>query len=149
MVSLCEVSGCLWNRFVYGGKGALERNEHKELAKNLGKSGAVVTKLMIDLFDKGCHLYIDNWYTSGKLLNFLRDQDTVFCGTAMGNRIKAPKSLKDQSLEKCGLAFRRNDILLMVRYKDKKEIFFLSTIHDRVNARMGARWISTIKFEVS
>ena len=47
----------------------------------------------------------------------------------MGNRIKAPKSLKDQPLEKGEWAFRRNDNLLMVRYKDK-EIFFLSTIHD-------------------
>ena len=100
MFSLCEVSGYLWNSFVYVGKDAVETNEHKELAKNLGKSGAVVPKLMSDLFDKGYHFCIDNWYTSQKLLNFLRDRDTVACGTAMGNRIKAPKSLKDQPLEK-------------------------------------------------
>ena len=94
-----SVSGYLWNSFVYVGKDKVEMNEHKELAKNLGKSGAVVPKLMSDLFDKGYHLYIDNWYTS-VITKFLRDQDTVACGTAMGNRIKAPKSFKDQPLEK-------------------------------------------------
>ena len=85
MFSLCEVSGYPWNRFVYVGKDAVETNEHRELAKNLGKSEAVAPKLMSDLFDKGYHLYIDNWCTSKKLLNFLRDWDTVACGTAMGN----------------------------------------------------------------
>ena len=50
---------------------------------------------MSDLLDKGYHLYIDNWYTSEKLQNFLRDRDTVAFRTAIGNRIKAPKSLKD------------------------------------------------------
>ena len=85
MFSLCEVSGYPWNRFVYVGKDAVETNEHRELAKNLGKSEAVAPKLMSDLFDKGYHLYIDNWCTSKKLLNFLRDWDTIACGTAMGN----------------------------------------------------------------
>ena len=142
MLSLCEVSGYLWNSFVYVGKDAVETNEHKELAKNLGKSGAVVPKLMSDLFDKGYHLYINNWYTSEKKLNFLRDQDTLASGTAMGNRIKAPKSLKDQLLEKGEWAFQRNGNLLMVRHTDEKEIFFLSTIHGMETERMpktGAR----------
>ena len=80
---------------------------------------------MSDLFDKGYHLYIDNWYTSEKLLNVLRDRDTVVCRIAMGNRIKAPKSLKDHFF-----------YLLMVRYKDKKEISFLSAIYDMQTERM-------------
>ena len=136
MFSLCEVSGYLWNSFLYVGKDTVETNEHEELAKNLGKSGEVVPNLISDLFDKGYHLYIDNCYTRKKLLNFLRDRDTVACGTAMGNRIKAPKSLKNQPLEKGGGVYWRNENLLMVRYKDKKEIFFLSTIHDIQTERM-------------
>ena len=57
----------------------------------------------------------------------------------MGNRIKAPKSFKDQPLEKSEWAFRRNNNLFMVRYKDKKEMFFLSTIHDMRTERMPKR----------
>ena len=102
MFSLCEVSEYLWNNFLYVGKDTVETNEHEELAKKLGKSGEVVPKLMSDLFDKGYHLNIDNCYTREKVLNFLIDWDTVACGTAMGNRIKAPESLKDQPLEKGG-----------------------------------------------
>ena len=138
MFSLCEVSGYLWNGLVYVGKDAVKANEHKELAKNLGKSGAVVPKLMSDLFDKGHHLYNDNWYTSEELLDFLRDRDTLACEPAMGNRIKA-KSLKDQPLEKGEWAFRRNDNLLTVKYEDKKEILFLSTIHDIQTERLPNR----------
>ena len=41
-----------------------------------------------------------------------------------------PQSLKEEPLEKGDYAFRRNGNMLMVRYKDKKEIYFLSTIHE-------------------
>ena len=37
MFSFCAVSGYFWNSFVYVGKDTVESNEHKELAKNLGK----------------------------------------------------------------------------------------------------------------
>ena len=46
MFSLCEVSGYFWNSFVYVSKEVVETNEHKEIAKNLGKSGAVVSRMM-------------------------------------------------------------------------------------------------------
>ena len=70
----------------------------------------------------------------------------------MGNIIKVPKSLKDQPLKKGEWAFRRNNNLLIVRYKDKKDIFFsinYSWHENRANAKTRARWISTIKVEVS
>ena len=38
--------------------------------------------------------------------------------------------MKEEPLEKGDYAFRRNGNMLMVRYKDKKEIYFLSTIHE-------------------
>ena len=41
----------------------------------------------------------------------------------------SPPSLKEQKLEKGDYSFRRDGNLLMVWYKDKKEIYFLSTIH--------------------
>ena len=50
MFSLCEVSGYLWNSFVYLGKEAIMPNEEQEYIKKLGKSGAVVPKLMADLY---------------------------------------------------------------------------------------------------
>ena len=130
MFSLCETSGYLWNSFVYLGKEANVSPEEAALQKELGKSGAVVPKLMSDLYGKGHHLYVDNWYTSEKLFRHLEQNGTAACGTAMGYRLKVPKSLKTEPLEKGEHVFRRNENLLIVRYRDKKEIYFLSTIHE-------------------
>ena len=69
MFSLCEVSGYLWKSFVYIGKDPSADND--ELEKELGKSVAVVPKVMQGLYGKGYYLYIDNWYISGKLFDHL------------------------------------------------------------------------------
>ena len=123
MFSVCEVSGYLWNSFVYVRKNANKTLEEQAFVKELGKSGAVVPKLMSDLYGNGYHLYVDNWYTSERLFKHLSENGTVACGTAIGNRLKVPQSLKEEPLEKGDYAFRRNRNMLMVRYKDKKEIF--------------------------
>ena len=60
MFSVCEASSYLWNSFVYIGKYAVETPEEKALVKQLGKSNAVISQLMNDLFGYGCHLYVDN-----------------------------------------------------------------------------------------
>ena len=64
MFSLCDVSGYLLNSFVYLGKETIMSNEEQEYIKKLGKSVAVVPKVMRDLYGKRYHLYVDDWYTS-------------------------------------------------------------------------------------
>ena len=83
--SLCNESGYLWNTYVYVGRDT--RDEDSNLIKQLGKSGAVIPKLMSDLFGNGCHLYVDNWY-SENLVQYLLENKTLTCGTAMPQRIK-------------------------------------------------------------
>ena len=100
MFSLCEVSGYLWNSFVYLGKNYNPAEDEINYERELGKSGAVVPKLMSSLYNQGYHLYIDNWYTSEKLFRHLESEGTVACGTAMGHRLKIPESLKEERLEK-------------------------------------------------
>lgn len=141
MFSICEASGYLWNSFVYLGKEANLSDVDKQLEKDLGKSGAVVPKLISNLFGLGYHLYVDNWYTSEALFRYLAANGTVACGTARANRISIPKSLKQEVLAKGQHAFRRDDNLLMIRYNDKKEIYFLSTIHQATtgNSKKKAR----------
>ena len=55
--SLCEESGYLWNTYVYVGRD--NRDEDSILIKQLGNSGAVIPKLISDLFGKGYHLYVE------------------------------------------------------------------------------------------
>ena len=114
MFSVCEVSGYLWNSFVYVGKNANETLEEQALVKELRKSSAVVPKLMSDLYGNGYHLQVDNWYISKRLFKHLSENGTVTCGTAVGNRLMVPQSLKEEPLEKGDYAFRRNGNMLMV-----------------------------------
>ena len=53
--------------------------------QNLTISEKIVEDLMLPLLNKGYHLYIDNWYTSIPLLQYLRDNDTLACGTIRKN----------------------------------------------------------------
>ena len=101
--SLCEDSGYLWNSFVYLGKTKVADVGEKEIEKRLGKSGAVVVKLMHDLFNQGYKLYIDNWYTSENLLRYLMENGTSACGTVRINRAKLPKPFSSLKLAKRGI----------------------------------------------
>ena len=137
MFSLCEVSCYLWNSFAYIGKDPSADND--ELEKELGKSSAVVAKLMQKLYGKGYHLYVDNWYTSEKLFDYLKRDGTAACGTARLNRLKVHPSLKRHEVKKGDHALRQIEKLLMVRYKDKKEIYFLDTINEVKTERAPKR----------
>ena len=127
---LSEMSGYLWSSFVFLGKEAIMSNEEQEYIKKLGKSDAVVPKLMADLDGKGYHLYVDKGYTSDKLFRHLEENGTAACGTAMGHRLTVPKSMREESLNKGEYIYHRDDNMLMIRLRDKKEIYFLSTIHN-------------------
>lgn len=127
--SLCETSGYLWNSFVYLGKEPNRNGDDPELVQRLGKSGAVISRLTENLLNKGYRLYVDNWYTSQVLFNYLHDKNTAACGTARKNRMKLPREFTDATLAKGEHSFLRNGDLLAVRFNDKKEIYFLSTIH--------------------
>ena len=93
---------------------------------------------MSELYGKGYHLFFDNRYTSERMFAYLEQNGTVASGTAMGNRLKVPHSLKTEPLEKVQYSFRRNQNMLMVRYKDK-EIYFLFTIRKANTVRVAKR----------
>ena len=67
--------------------------EEKELERRIGKSGAVVLSL-IKLLGCSYNFYVDNWYTSQSLFEYLYKHDTVAAGTAWKNRIDLPISFK-------------------------------------------------------
>ena len=129
MFSLCENSGYLWNSYVYLGKEPDRHATDRQLVNRLGLSGAVIPRLMENLLDKGYHVYVDNWYTSEALFTYLSEHDTAACGTARKNRLKLPATFTTPNLPKGEHRFRRHENMLAIRFNDKKEIYFLSTIH--------------------
>ena len=97
--SLCETSGYLWNSYVYLSK-VNDSPGDAAYMEDLGKSGAVVPKLMSELYNKGYHVYMDNWYTSLKLFQHLESNGTAACGTAWKDRIMPLRSLHNESLKR-------------------------------------------------
>lgn len=129
MFSLCETTGYLWKSYVYLGKEPVAATTDPQMVRRLGKSGAVIPRLMQDLLGKGYKLFVDNWYTSEELFSYLFENETTACGTARKNRLQLPASLKTPRLTKGEHAFRRKDNMLAVRLNDKEEIYLLSTMH--------------------
>ena len=84
---------------------------------------------METLLGSGYHVYVDNWYTSEELFRYLYDNGTGACGTARKNRVRLPASFKNARLKKGEHQFRRNDDMLAIHLNDKKDIYFLSTLH--------------------
>ena len=123
---LCEDGGYTYRFRVYTGKGMLVAGN-----QNLSVSEKIVEDLMLPLFNKGYHLYIDNWYTSIPLLQYLRENDTLACGTIRKNRKGFPEVVSKAKLCQRGESIAyRSDALLALKCKDTKEVCILTTIHD-------------------
>ena len=73
MFSICELSGYLWNSFVYVGKNANETIEEQAFVKQLEKSGAVVPKLMSGLYGNVYHLYGNVYHLYGNVYHLYVD----------------------------------------------------------------------------
>ena len=71
---------------------------------------------MSELYHKGYHVYMDNWYTSEKLFKHLEANSTVAFGTARKCRLPIPTSLERQKLERGEHAYRRDGNMLMMKY---------------------------------
>ena len=94
---------------------------------------------MSELYNKGHHVFMDNWYASLKLFQHLESNGTAACGTARKDRIMPPWSLRNESLKRGESAFRRSGNVMMLRYRDKKDVYFLSTIHQMESSLTGKK----------
>jgi hypothetical protein len=60
----------------------------------------IVLEVAHDLLDNGCCLYLDNWYTSPKLVDTLCARQTDVVGTKRTNRKEFPGFVKRARLKK-------------------------------------------------
>ena len=94
-----------------------------------GLATRVVFDLMKPYLDKGYHLYVDNFYTSLKLIQELEKRKTYACGTVRINRGEFPKAFKVANLDVGSSTYLRMNYILAVHWKDKRDVFVLSSIH--------------------
>ena len=95
---------------------------------SLGLSGAVVQTLMEPYLDKNHVLFMDNWYSSHKLFEFLLSRQTGVCGTVRRWRKNMP--VITPWVARGNVVHKQAKNILAVVWKDKREVSLRSTIHN-------------------
>ncbi|KAF2879502.1 hypothetical protein ILUMI_26671 [Ignelater luminosus] len=123
---LCESkSGYVYNFVIYTGKGTILDPEYSALPV----SSQVVMTLVKPLLNKGYCLTMDNFYNSPQLADLLVSKKTDVYGTLRANRKEVPKELSTTKILKGEvIGFQRGKVAVL-KWKDKKEICLLSSIH--------------------
>ena len=120
--ALCEsISGYCLDFQIYTGK--------VENVPEHGLSYRVVFDLLSKYLGKSYHVFFDNFYTSFKLVKDLEEQQTFACGTIRKNRGQFPDSFITAKLALGSSLFIRNGNILAVHWKDKRDVFVLSSFH--------------------
>ncbi|XP_063302359.1 piggyBac transposable element-derived protein 4-like [Pelobates fuscus] len=138
LYKLCEsASGYVYTFRVYEGKDS--HLDPPGCPDFIGTSGKIVWDLINPLLNKGYHLFIDNYYNSIPLLRMLYCFETVACGTIRKTRVGFPKALAQKKLKRGETAALCQDELLALKFKDKKEVFMLTSMHTEHTRRVAVR----------
>jgi hypothetical protein len=76
---------------------------------------------------KGHNLWLENWYSSPLLYNWLHENGTNACGTVTRNRKGMPQMT--DKLKKGQTDSRYTDNMLALKWTDRREVYMLTTIH--------------------
>ena len=88
----------------------------------------VCLRLLEPLHSEGRTLFIDNYYCCPLLAHELIAENTNVVGTVRANRVGMPKDLRT-NLATGEIDYRRNNQVLALRWKDKREVTLLTTKH--------------------
>jgi len=84
--------------------------------------GDIVAHFLKNYFNKSHIIYVDNWYLSLQLAEFLHDCDTGICGTVKKNRKQMPNL--GQKLDKDKIQVAHNDVWLVLKWLNKKRSLY-------------------------
>lgn len=126
---LCESNSgyCVQFKIYTGG-------QDKADASGLNVSETVVRELSTLILNQGYTLYLDNWYSSPNIFEYLLANETNAIGTVRNDRKNMPKDLSSLKLKKGEVASRSSRGILALKWSDRKDVYLLSTKH--ANAQM-------------
>jgi hypothetical protein len=104
--------------------------------KELGLAYTVVMQLLRNFMHSYHHVYMDNFFTSVGLADDLKSADTYVCGTVRKNRKGLPKGCDKAKLKQYDsvkYVSEHNPDMLFVRWKDKRDVYMLSTNNNGEN----------------
>ena len=98
----------------------------------LGLSHRVVLELLDDprLQPNRHTIYMDNFYSSPVLFSDLVSRGFAVCGTLRSNWRGIPEDVKGAKLQKGEMTSVNHNDLLFLKWKDKRDVLMLSTLHD-------------------
>ncbi|XP_068129742.1 piggyBac transposable element-derived protein 4-like [Hyperolius riggenbachi] len=138
LYKLCESgTGYTYSFRVYEGKDS--SLEPAGCPPDMGTSGKIVVDLVNPLLHKGYHLYVDNFYSGVPLFKFLYTAQTMACGTVRLNRKGLPSQVLNKKLKRGESCSLRSNELLSLKYKDKRDVLMLSTIHTEATMTCQSR----------
>ena len=76
------------------------------------------------------YVYMDRFYTSPALFRDLRDQGFEAFGTIKSNRVRIPEDTRLAKLKNGESHFSRDDSMLYMKRKDKRDVLMQSTFND-------------------
>lgn len=118
-------NGYTWGWKLYTGKESEASHEHTLTHR-------VVLELVSDarLEGKGYTVYCDNFYSSPALFRDLYAHGFEACGTLRSNRKGVPDEIQTTNLQKGETYTTQDDMLLFMKWKDKRDVTMVSTFHD-------------------
>ncbi|XP_039751370.1 piggyBac transposable element-derived protein 4-like [Pararge aegeria] len=121
LFKVCDDDGYTYDLIVYEGKNS---SGQTNTPTNL------VMKLCQPYLGVGRSVVTDNYYTSVDLAQQLLQNDTHLIGTLRRNRKGLPKKVVQEKLNKGEMiALENNDGILILKWKDKRDVLALSTKH--------------------
>ena len=129
-IKLCEMTGYIWNFFIYCAKGT------GEIVDGLDHTGSLLVSLVAPLLDEGCLIVADNWYSSIPLAKYLQQCNTEYCGTLRKNRSGLPSQLKSTKVKMNDTkGVINSDGIRVVKYKDQRDVYMISTFIESIQRK--------------
>lgn len=128
---LADQRGYIKHFSVYQGRDEATETQFSEY----GLGERVVLSLTKKEWHKNRIIYFDNYFTSIKLLERLKTEETLACGTVRAARRGTPKNLsEDKKMKRGDFDFRITCTgVSFFKWLDKKPVFFASNFHGSEN----------------
>ena len=107
---------------IYNEKSETQGAEH-------GLSCRVVFDIWCNYLNKNFHIYFDNFYTSYKLVNDLKNNSTFSLGTVWADRGKFSTECKESKLKKEKSSFFKDGKIVAIHWNNNCDVYAMSTMH--------------------
>lgn len=105
------------------------KNAQKPLDRTLGEH--IVLSLADGVVPTGSQLFFDNFFSSTKLLQELRDIGIFACGTFRTNKKDLPPEVKtDNKMDRGSYLWRRKRDVIAYQWRDTKNVHLMSNYHE-------------------